>query len=37
MFSYGLLHIGRPTTTYLQQDTGCWLEDLPEVMDERDK
>ena len=32
--------VGRPTRTYLQQlctDIACSLEDLPEVMDDRDK
>ena len=32
--------IGQPARTYQQQlsmDTGCSLEDLPEVMDDRDE
>ena len=33
-------NVGRPSRTYIQQrctDTGCSLEDLPEVMGDRDK
>ena len=39
MFLYGPLHMG-VTETYLQQlcaDTGCCLEDLLVVMDDRDR
>ena len=38
--SYGRASVERRTRTYLQQlcmDTGCSLEDLPEVMDDRDE
>ena len=38
--SYGRVSVGRPTRTYLQQlcaDAGCRLEDLLEVMDDRDE
>ena len=37
---YGRAKAGRPARTYIQQlceDTGCSLEDLPEVMDDREK
>ena len=36
--SHGHANVGRPAWTYLKQlctDTGCSLEDLPEVMDDR--
>ena len=38
--SYGWAKAGRPDRTYIQQlcaDTGCSLEDLPGVMDDRDR
>ena len=38
--SHGRAIVGRPTRTYLQQlctDTGCNLEDLPDVMDDRNE
>ena len=38
--SHGRASVGRPIRTYLKQlctDTGCSLEDLLEVMDNRDK
>ena len=38
--TYGRAKAGRPAQTYIQQlceDTGCSPEDLPEVMNERDK
>ena len=38
--TYGQAKAGRPARTYIQQlceDTGCSLEDLPEVMNDREK
>ena len=38
--SHGHVFVGRPAWIYQQQlctDTGCWLEDLSEVMDDRDE
>ena len=38
--SHGQARVGRPARTYIQQpwpDTGCSIEDLPEVMDDRDE
>ena len=38
--AYGQAKAGRPARTYIQQlceDTGCSPEDLPEVMDDREK
>ena len=38
--SHGCISVSRPKRTYLQQlctETGCRLEDLPEVMDDREK
>ena len=38
--TYGRAKAGRPAQTYIQQlceDTGCSLEDLPEVMNDREK
>ena len=38
--TYGQANAGRPARTYIQQlceDTGCSPEDLPEVMNDRDK
>ena len=38
--SHGWAKVRRPARTYLQQlctDTGCRMEDLPRVMDDRDK
>ena len=38
--SHGCISVGQPGWTYLQQlcaDTGCSLEDLPEVVDDRDR
>ena len=38
--TYGRAKAGRPAGTYIQQlceDTGCSLEDLPEVMNDREK
>ena len=38
--TYGRAKAGRPVRTYIQQlcvDTGCSLEDLPEVMNDREK
>ena len=38
--TYGRAKAGRPARTYIQQlceDTGCSLEDLPEVMNDREK
>ena len=37
--SHGRAKAGRPTRTYIQQfcaDTGCYLEDLPGAMDDRE-
>ena len=37
--SHGRAKVGRPAKTYIQQlyaDTGCSLEDLPGVLDDRD-
>ena len=39
-FSDGCAIVGRPTRTYIQllcTDTGCSLEDLPDVVDDRDE
>ena len=39
-FAHGRTSVGQPTRTYIQQlckDTGCNLENHPEVMDNRDK
>ena len=38
--TYGCARVGRPARTYIQQlceDTGCNPEDLPEVMNDREK
>ena len=38
--TYGCAKVGRPARTYIQQlceDTGCNPEDLPEVMNDREK
>ena len=38
--TYGQAKVGRPARTYIQQlceDTGCNPEDLPEVMNDREK
>ena len=38
--AYGQAKAGRPARTYIQQlceDTGCSPEDLPEVMNDREK
>ena len=38
--TYGRAHAGRPARTYIQQlceDTGCSPDDLPEVMNDREK
>ena len=38
--TYGCAKAGRPAQTYIQQlceDTGCYLEDLPEAMNDREK
>ena len=38
--SHGRARLGRPARPYLQKictDTGCNMEDLPKVMDDRDK
>ena len=38
--TYGQAKAGRPARTYIQQlceDTGCNPEDLPEVMNDREK
>ena len=38
--THGRAKAGRPARTYIQQlceDTGCWPEDLPEAMNDREK
>ena len=35
--AYGQAKAGRPARTYIQQDTGCSPEDLPEAMNDREK